>query len=200
MQHFLEFSLLQGFLLSAQEVLQLNLRIMLDLKLLERVEVFETEWVSIDTVIELEDVHLLDLLIGLLNFLRDNLRINVNQLILGELLLFELHIQVKHLLNLLHCYIGLALIDKIFLGLVPLHNLSKDTVKLFELDLCFIHEFQGNHGEHSCGSEAVLPIDGVLALMLEVEIQFMLGDEHLDNLLADQVEIVDSIIGLVLLF
>lgn len=95
---------------------------------------------------------------------------------------------------------GLVLIHKIFLGLVPLHNLSKDAIKLFELNLLLIHEFQGNHGEHSCGSEAVLPIDWILALVLEVEIQFMLGDEHLNNLLADQVEVIDSLIGLVLLF
>jgi len=129
--------------------------------------------------------------------LRDNLRIDVNQLILGELLLFELDIEVKHLLNFFHGYISLVLVDQIFLGLVPLHNLSKDTVKLLKLNLCFIHEFQSNHREHSCGSEAVLSADGILALVLEVEIQFVLGDEHLNNLLADQVKIIDSLICLI---
>jgi hypothetical protein len=86
------------------------------------------------------------------------------------------------------------------LGLVPLNNLSEDAIKLLELNLYFIHEFQGNHGEHSRRSEAVLPIDRILALVLEVEIQFMLGDEHLNNLLANQVEIRHSVIDLVPLF
>lgn len=129
----------------------------------------------------------------------DNLRIDVNQLILSELLLFELHIEVEHLLDFLDGYIGLVLIDQIFLGFVPLRNLGKNTVKLFELDLCFVHEFQGNHRKHPRGSEAVLPVDGILALMLEVEIQFVLGDEYLNDLLANQVEITDPIVRLVLL-